>query len=69
MRWHVADKASGEIALNTTNEVVVFGVATFRDDAECVVFHHRGARDASEETLLHAAFEAKDRNLRGRLQK
>jgi hypothetical protein len=39
---------------------VVRGIATFADDPEGVVFHYRGAADAAEEALLHAALEADD---------
>jgi len=61
--WWVIDEAASKVTLDTTNHVVVFGVGAFTDDTEGMVLHDARPGDTSEETLLHATFEANDSDL------
>jgi hypothetical protein len=63
VRRHIINKAAGEVALNTANQVVVLGMSTLTDDTEGVIFLDSGPRDTSEDALLHATFEAEDGHL------
>jgi hypothetical protein len=63
----ILDQATGEVALHTANHVVNAGLAAFADQAEGVILHDGGPADAAEQTLLHAALELDDGDLRGGL--
>jgi hypothetical protein len=64
--WHIVYQSTSEVTLNTANEVVVLGIHTLADCTECVVFLDSRSGDTSEQALLHATFEAEDRDLGGR---
>lgn len=56
----IGDEVPREVALYTTDHIVVRGFAAFADYAECVVLHDGGATNAPQEALLHATLELQD---------
>lgn len=64
----ILDQLGSKVSLHTANHVMIWGFASFRNDAEGVVLHDGCARDAAEETLLHASVEAQDSDAGGGLR-
>lgn len=60
----VSNKRPCEVALNAADHVMMGRLASFANDSKRVVFHDRSTADTTQETLLHAALEAYDCNLR-----
>lgn len=63
VRRGILDELFGEIALDTTNEVVLPGLLAFADDSEEVVFPDRATRYPREHALLHASLEVENSDL------
>lgn len=54
----IVHQASSEVALYTTDHVVVLRMDAFRDDTESMIFHDAGSTDTTEKSLLHSTLEA-----------
>ena len=62
MHWWVVDELLSEIALHSTNKVMILGMLAFGDCSEGVVFQSRGSCDAGQQALLEASLESDDRH-------